>query len=806
MEERQQTHKSKVNNARPPEKGGRLSIKSLYQKLSEYIKRKYPTAIWNFLMRWRMIVAWFSKYSDIVRRLLIITVAVLLAYLINKIAGLSALDSGLLSDYFISIGVMAGGIIAIVFTLSIFAQQSAADLYSSQFFEMYTHDKVEKSTYLSIVTITLLFFGAGILFGINPNFIDNTFKIISVYTSFLFIGLIFALIDTQYKNVRKKVNPIHRLSFLQNKAIQILEATHKDALRIARLLKLEHKDASDEMAIAAAYRNYLQPYLNVLDRQLENLFEISMKLSAREEIKTTNLGLSAIRNILIRYLQLRADSSFSMISSVSIFARESDSQSFLTKTFERLNTAGERFMTTRRTDNAVFIISVYRDLAAIARNVRFINDRTNENPIFDHIKGYLSSYIDSAIRLKDYEVVFQGSRALIEVAIFAVEKNLNGSLYGIQDNLLKIANFGIETKKTFLTDEITQGWITIIASIFNHKIFDARLQISKTLENIRQTIYYMHLAVRMGYLQDDFTTRISMGKAYDEMVLTTSMITSTFFKLKDNEAKKFYKRNLLVLFEEISNNLRRLSEEIKDCDSVLIDSIGRLIADQNQLIIDFLKEDEFSDCKDDLIKQLSWNIHLPTWFVHHSKSFRVSNGFRSLVEAIVKTALLAPENKEGNELMKSGVRALESVVKHSFEKNTEGGHGLDEPRLMLKMVFIGILALKQKREDVFSEVKNKIDDFEKKFLSIYKTKYIANLPKGVNPDEVLGIPKKDQLLYEVLNWRHEFSRNKYNRHRIMNDSREMMLDLVEIDDINNFVSAVWGNDAVERYTFREYFI
>ncbi|MDD2732138.1 MAG: hypothetical protein PHI53_03005 [Candidatus Pacebacteria bacterium] len=787
---------------KPPTDGSNFSFRQSPSRMINYIKYDYRITLWRSLARYRIVRWWLGRYSDFIRRSFMLLVSVAIAFLLNHFIELSALSNDLFMDYFISIGVMAGGIIAIVFSLSIFAQQSAVDLYSSQFFETFTHDKIEKINYFIIVIITLLFFGAGIFYGANSQFITTTLKTLSVYISLFLIGIIFVLIDLQYRNVRRKTNPIYRFNFLEKKALEFLDAIHKDARRIARILKLSNKETSEELAIAAAYKHYLQPHIFNLDRQIENLFEITMKLSAKEEIKTTNRGLSAVCNILGKYIHLRADSSVAFISSINFLATESDSQDFLTKTFERLNNAGERFITTRRVNNAVFVIDVYRTLARVAKETKFIN-RQNENPTLDHIKGYLSFYIDFAMRSKDYEVTLQGSRALVELSLYATEKNLQLTLYSLQDDLLKVANFGIETKVTFLTDECIKGWLAIIGAVFLYQFFDARHQLSKALDHIKKIVVYMNTAVSLGYLRDDFTTRMSMSKAYDEMMLTVSIIVNTLFKLKD-EKRKFYKNNLLILFEETGQSLRVLSEEIKNCDSVLIDSVGRLFSDQNELMLKLFEEDEFKDRHEELFKNINRNIHLPTWFIHHAKSFRVSNAFRTLIDSTVKTALLASDASGGEKLMMSGIEALNSIVTQSFEKNSEKD-GLDEPRLMLKMVFIGVLALKKNKQAVFKESKAQIKKFEKTFLHIYKTKYIAGLPKGVDPDNVLGIPKKDQLLFEVLQWRHDFMRDKYNRHRLMNDSREIMLDKVESTDIDNFISKVWGRSAVNTYTFREYF-
>ncbi len=764
-------------------------IRVVFIKIINYLNCDCRITSWRFISRYKKLTIWFSKYSDFIRRIIIITIALLIARVVIHFIDISSLSVNAISNYFISIGVMTGGIIAIVFTLSIFAQQSAADLYSSQYFEVYAHDWKEKLTYTVIVIITLLFFGGGIFFNGNPQVVVETVKTSSIYFSLFLIGFIFVLVDWQYKNVWTKVNPLKALIFLEKQAIKFLNSVHKDAKRIAKIIKSKNTGVSEEHSIALVYNNYLSPHLSNLDRQIENLFEISMKLSDRQEINTTNRGIAAVRNILSKFFELRRDSSLILPSHLCIFSVESDSQGFLSKSFERLNNAGEKFIRSRRVENAVFIVDVYKSLAQHSKDIKFIN-RQYENPIFAQIKGYLSFYVDFAIREKDEEVVFQVAQITGDLALVAVEKNLQTPLLGIQEDLLKLSIFGITEKKTFIIDECHKCWLRILGGLFQYKFFGAEDQITKVLENIKTVIMYMNTAITSGYLSNDVTTIMSWRKPYDEIMMTIGVIVNGFFKLKKEEDKEFYKNILINFFEELNHNLRNLSEEIKNCDSTLIGSVGRLIYQVNFLMIGLLGKKEFDGVRKELIKQLKWNIHLPTLFVHHAESFRASNSFCSLNEAIAKTGLKLFEIKNCDDLIINCVKALYSIVKNGFEKNKKG-YGLDESRIMLKIVYLGVLALKQNKQSILTEVGIRIYEFEDMFENLYENKYLAKLPKGINPDTISCFPKKDQLFREVFKWRGDFVNEKYIRYRLMDDAKNKMFELIDEHDIDIFMFEVW---------------
>ncbi|XOB46409.1 MAG: hypothetical protein ACKKMV_03085 [Candidatus Nealsonbacteria bacterium] len=764
-----------------------INIRKKIEALFDFLHYDYRLTVWRFIKRYRSFKEWFRKNSEIIKRGLILIVCFLVAHTVIRFINPSSLSSDI-ANYFISIGAMTGGVIAIVFTLSIFSKQNAADLYSSQYFEVYTHDWIERFTYSVAVFITILFFGLGILFSHSQVYLTHTIQSILIYASVFGIGLIFVLVDWQYENVRKKANPLVALTFLEGKMNNYLNNLHKDAKRIAKIVKSKHKDASDELILASTYYNYLQPHLLSLHRPIENLFEITLRLSERKEVKAVNRAISVIHNILCRYLELRKDSSF-IIPSAVFFAFESDSSNFIRTILEDLNNIGEVFIKEYRTENAVFLVDVYKSLAIHSKNIKFIG-RANENPIFEQIKGYFSLYVGFAIRKKEQEILFQASKVFGDLALIAIEKNLNAPLLGIQGDLYKVALFGITEKKSFIVDECYNSWLKILNGVFQYKFFIARHQISEALENIEKITTLMYASISSGYLPDNFITRMSLGKPYDGLIILVPNIVNRYFNSKNEEDKRFYRSNLIILFEEINRNLRRLSEKIKNCDSTLINSVGRLIFQLNYSIVALLKEKNFNNHPEELTKELAWNIYLPTWFVRYSKSFRASFAFQVLTDSIAKTGLILFERDDSDDLIMDCIKALSSITKQTLEK-IKNGYGFSEPRLMLKVCYLGILGLKHNKQNILTEAGIRIYEFEE----LYEKKYLSdlNLPKGVDPDKVSGLPRKDQLFLEIFSWRDDFIREKRNRHRLMDDAKEMMFDLIDEIDIDRFMFEVWGS-------------
>ena len=762
----------------------------LWGKTIAFIRYDYRLTFWLNLNRWRKSVGFLSRHFGLIRRALFILVAFGVGYLVNHFGG-SGFTPDILSNYLVAEGAMTGGTIAIVFTISIFLLQSVSDLYSSQYFEVYIHDWKEKFVYFVVILITIALLGGGLYIG-SITIIPAKVGQYVVYLSLLSIGVVFALIDWQYKNVRQKINPSEAISFLESEGFRFLKKLQYDAEKMAGILRAKDSSVTNEMALATSYNTFLQPFIKNLNRQLENLLEISMKLSDKQEIQTTKRGFTAIHNILVKFLETRKKSSIVLPSAVAFLAMESDSQAFLTSNFERLNGAAEKLIKEGKDGSAVYIVDVYHSLAKIAKEMEFIGGRGIENPVFDHIAGYLNSLIESGQRSKNLETVFQGSRVLGSIGSMAAEKGLQITVRSIQENILKVAIYGLTEKKFIVVDNCISAYLQIIGSIFSSKQI-VRDQTDFSLKKISEISYYIWTLIKSRYIASDFTSQISLSKGYDEMFSLIARIINHYFELTDAQEKSRYRKDVVELFRNINLSLRKLSEDIKNADNTLVGSIGRLIFNTNNLIVDLLtREDlktEFGE-EDELLDRLTWNIHLPFWFAYHAEKFDGgSNPFEELTDSVAKTGIIAIEKLEDREIAIECVKSLYSMTKECLEKN-EDRYGLDEPRVLEKACYLGILALKRGWDDVFMEVAFIIYDFEPKFFA----KFLSSLPSDIDPENhhVMGLPHKDQLSRELMRWRDGFYREKWNGVHLLDRAEDMMYPLIERIDIDRFIYEVWG--------------
>ncbi len=718
-----------------------------------------------------------GRYSTLIIRILILLIPLLLGLAIARSLDLTVLSAKDVSGAFLTVGAMIGGVLAIIFSLSLFGEQNAASLHLSRHFEIYAPGWKEKFTYVAIVIITILFLATGIWFSSNSPYITPNLKFIAIALFPLAICSVFVLVDWQYKVIRTRTNPVNAIRSLEKKAIDHLGRIHRDTKKIAKIVRAANSEVTEELVLASAYSSYLQPHLSIVESRIELLLELSAKLSNRNEILTANHALVGVHNVLAKYLELRKDSALVLISPVVPLALTSDSENFIASSLERLNNVGQDFIKDGKTENACYLVNVYRSLATNSKDIKFIN-QDYENPIFVQIIGNLNSYVRFAISQKEQEVVFRAAQVYTDLALVALEKKLSAPLYDIQQQLYQIGVFGVAGRLTFVVDECHQGWLQILSGIFQYKSFhDAQIQIKSALKNIGNLVLLMRQAMSSGYINEDIITSLSETKAYDELMGVIGGVTHAYFnELQEDNIKISYRSSMMTLFDEVYSSLRSLSEQIKNCDSLLVGSIGRLISNLNFVMIDLLKQADFADrrIRTQLDKTLSWNIYLPAWFVHYSESFQDSLSFRALNESIAKTGVLS--FKEGHyNLVLDCIKATHSIAKETLKK-IQNSYGFAEPRVMLRVCYLGVLALKHNQQGILTEIRGSIVEFEQ----LYAEKFPV-LPNHVSPEET-------QLYLECARWRDEITDRLNYDPLISDDATTMMLEWgVDYEDIDRFM-------------------
>jgi hypothetical protein len=767
-------------------------IRHWQQTPAAYVRYSWALTQWMWLLRARRVRGFVTQHAGVVRRLALVGLG-LGAGLIVVASGPNGTSKEVLVGYLIAAGAMTGGAIAIIFSISIFLLQGVADLYSSKHFNAYTNGWRDRSVYGALVAITIAMFGTALRLS-TADTVPHRVRDVVIISSLLLVGATFALIDWQYELVRQKVSPANAILFLRTRGLRFIADVQADAERVARILTAQRADVTEGLALATAYNRFLRSPLNDVNRQMESLLEVSLKLADRQELETAKRGLAAMHDLLARVLEARKTSSIAIPSSTFLLAVESDSEALLTKSLERMNKAGEKFIIEGKDELATYIVEIYGSLASAAKEITYLPP-SRENPILDRVVGYLHLHIKYGASANNLEVMFQGARVLGNISAMAAEKGLATTLAGLQQRVMEVAVAGMQRGHLVVVDRCSEIFPRNIAAVFESDALIRDHSVEDSLKNIATLAVHLHTLIGAGALSNGFAGGFSLTKGYDALYEVFVIIDSRYAALTDETSKRRFRGDVTDFFEALNTSLRRLSEELRSCDSILITSIAGLLFQTNRYMVAVLKDREFADQHGETRKVLSWNSHLPSWFAHHAPKVDASSyPFITLAESVAKTGVVIAVELGDTKLLQDAVDCLVSMAGHSLTKSV-GGYGYGEPRIMEKACLLGIFALKRGWSDVVAKLKLQIVDFESSYFTKYLTKLPTGLPADFDPHNhnIMGLPHDDQLLRELVSWKTDIERGEWNGgHMMRDDAQSMTMELIDASDIDRFIAEIWG--------------
>lgn len=681
--------------------------------------------------------------------------------------------------FFTAVAAMIGGILAIIFSLSILLMGNAAERIPVGFYETVAKDSFHSFIFFLISTCSLTAFVFSLLFGK----LGLGLSVASFQTTLVLVGAVFYFTFLFYQRVQQRLNPANVLKIASNQALKKLDSIYKRAEEIAEVLmkqpKLDKKVTKQE-ALATSYQ-YLQPELAYINSRLNYLYDYHGKLVASNE-RSSALGvLQVITQILQKYFQTRKDSSF-VLPAGFLLATTSDSRAFLTPPLERMVAVGENYMRDNDNEGVTRVVSIFVQLCQSASQINYLTKHKVESPILEQCRGYLGQLLDSAIKFNYQEALFQGAVAYSQITPIAIKQGLHHEFISVYDMLDKIAVSALTNRFNVVLGEVINTYTAIMSQMISARYFNLEIELGSLMEHLRKIILYAYVSMTAGVLEDSFATQTNLTVPFDSLSSLIFQMAKAVTEAKTDDEEKEWKHVFFVTVEELRSTLRYLSEKMKNPNHILVNTFGDMIADIGCLLLDLTENDKWKEDKKELEKQIGWYIFQTEWFAHDVKKIRDNPAFDSLVEVAAKIGLRALQRNQ-DQTAKDAIKIISNFA-HKMLLHEEGdAYGYTEPRIMERACYIGILALKLNKKDIMEELRKYIKPFEEAYA---KKWFPEEMP------ESQGIPSitKDQLKMEV----HGIIRDM--RHRrgllpILDRSSEVLVQLVNEEDVNKFIWEVW---------------
>ncbi|MFM2340117.1 MAG: hypothetical protein RLZZ360_753 [Candidatus Parcubacteria bacterium] len=670
-------------------------------------------------------------------------------------------------DQLVSIGLAVAGVIgasiAIVFSFSTFILQSTADLFSTQYLNKFIQDKNEKLIFWSLVALT---FAAALV----PIFaFSETFEIL---LGILFLA--FLLIYSLYKQLRQRINPETTLNKIKNDAFYHLRYARRELEKQAKIQNkiYEQEEREEKFTLAIQYKAY--PLWSALT--LENvkyLYEIGLRLLSKNEINSFNLTLRYIHDVYLEHLRLRNE--HVMCVPAGLWGTYTfEDENFTSSILEYLESISHRLIQEKRKENIYNLLNVYESILSTSLKFKYADQNMynqGENPILSLVLGYYIGFIDKLTESNERDWIWESLKSLTKVSNGVLGKGYNHFNHNqINDAIDRIVVHCFKNKQP---ESLTKQAVSVYfsqAKVGWNQYPDEEIFWQDLFKGLQKSTLALVISSEMNL------TSSELYLGFNEWL---TLICNTVVGLEEGEEKKKAFDNFISLLERWSDYLldfaRSTGLENKQMGLQIIQAVNCNLRIINFLSVKFDK---------DLSSLYRTQMHTLSWYFHNVESVDSSHLFNL---EIVQETLISEVSSNLDEQVFDPKFATElyiQLVKNYFDK-VSLGHGYNHPRVIKKLVYLGLLFQKYCKDTV--ELVELIDNLNKRYIILNQDYW-----KMKKEHPTLSGPTMHQLCLEL----HELENDLFSYNRNVNHGAKMILKHEITQEIwDEFVAKIeWCKD------------
>jgi len=317
---------------------------------------------------------------------------VLMGLPLSKISGI---NENLLGLAFAIAGII-GASIAIIFSVSVFILQSAANLFSTQYVTQYAEDSKEKKIFWWLSGLAI-----GVL--IIPFLVPNNYSKYAVGILLASLLGAFFLIYELYTTLRSRINPKVVLQEIRDGAIGELKKIKVNYTRMPEDIPENNKKIG-----------MLNPALD----QVNCLHEIGLRLLSRNEIKSFDLAVDSIQDIYLKHVEL---GNHHFTQKPERKTKENNHMLFAVEVFHCLQSMGERVIEDNRKENIYHLFGVYRNIIDLSFEINYVGEDM-DNPLLRMAANNYMAFMEKVLLTKNKEWCLGASSYLIELSDAALKR------------------------------------------------------------------------------------------------------------------------------------------------------------------------------------------------------------------------------------------------------------------------------------------------------------------------------------------------------------------------------------------------
>lgn len=652
-----------------------------------------------------------------------------------------------------------GASIAIIFSFSTFILQSTADLFSTQYLNKFIRDAKEKVFFWLLVFLTLASF-------FTPIFLKSYALEILVIIFFFAFYLIYNL----YKEIRKRINPETTLTKIRKDAIDQLEKINKELKRHAYIQNkiFKYEKENKDFSLDVQYKASPNWHLVVLEN-VKYLFEIGLRLLAKNEINSFNLTVKYIHDIYLKHLSLR-NGNFIRMPASFWGTYTFDDEGFTAKILEYLQSISDRIIQDKRKENIYYLLKVYESLLTNSLNIEYADKTLGShkgNPLLSFILAYYIGLVEKLALSKDNDWIWESIKSVSTVSNFVLQKT---------DDYFVCSQINQAISKISLSC-LTENTETFFKELVNIYFNQIRIAWNKYEHNeIFWKDLFKELKKDVLLLSISSSLSLSVSELFIGFHSWQVNVINWIIKLKGEEKKENLDK-FVQLLDRWSDFLLDFARDIglqnKQVGLPVIQSI-----DNNLRIIYGIRH-EFAEV--DLKEIYRTQFNTLSWYFQ--KTDKVEESFLFNLEQVLEILLreINHDLKDGTFEVEGLIKLYSRLIEQHFEKVTLG-YGYNHPLVVEKLVYLGLLLHKYKKTDQEESIVTKIDELNKKYLELNKEFFELK-----RKEKNLTGPDEFQLCKELHDLENDLF--SYNSGHLM-DMKNILKEEITKDDWDSFTKKI----------------
>lgn len=664
-----------------------------------------------------------------------------------------------------------GASIAIIFSFSTFILQSTADLFSTQYLNKFIRDAKEKVFFWLLVFLTLASF-------FTPIFLKSYVLEILVIIFFFAFYLIYNL----YKEIRKRINPETTLTKIRTDAISQLEKINKELKKHAHIQNkiFQYEKENKDLSLDVQYKANSNWHFIVLEN-VKYLFEIGLRLLAKNEINSFNLTVKYIHDIYLKHLNLR-NGHFIRMPASFWGSYTFDDEGFTAKILEYLQSISDRIIQDKRKENIYYLLKIYESLLTNSLKIEYADKTMGShkgNPLLSFILAYYIGLVEKLALSKDNDWIWESIKSVSNVSNFVLQRT---------DDYFVCSQINQAISKISLSC-LTENTETFFKELVNIYFNQIRIAWNKYDHNeIFWKDLFKELKKNVLLLSLSSSLSLSVSELFINFHSWQVNAINWIIKLEEEKVRKEHLDKFMQLLDRWSDFLLDFARDIglqnKQVGLPIIQSV-----DNNLRILYGIKQ-KFNL---DLTKIYRTQFNTFSWYFQ--KTEKVDESFLFNLEQVQEILL-----REINDNLKEKVFDVKGstdlfirLVNQHFEK-VSIGYGYNHPRVIEKLICLG-LVLNKYKVDV-TDILKLIDQLNAKYLELNKEYFELKKkePNLMGPDEY-------QLCKEIYDLENDLF--SYNSGMVMG-IKQILKQEIDKNNWDDFIGKIKHCEGVEYKTISRF--